>query len=173
MTPDTLLNQELLTLYSIELLAETLKKDGYLLATAESCTGGLIAAACTSLAGSSDWFERGFVTYSNDAKQEQLGVAADLIKAHGAVSEPVARAMAFGAIRHSRAQVSIAVTGIAGPTGGCASKPVGTVWFGFSVNGALHSEMRCFAGDRAAVRDASVRHALQRVLALLQADPHL
>jgi nicotinamide-nucleotide amidase len=169
---ETLLNQELLTLYSIGLLAETLKKDGYLLATAESCTGGMISAACTALAGSSDWFERGFVTYSNDAKQEQLGVDASLIKEHGAVSEPVARAMAFGAIRHSNAQVSIAVTGIAGPTGGSAAKPVGTVWFGFSVCGALHSEVRRFDGDRAAVRDASVRHALQRVLQLLQADPH-
>jgi nicotinamide-nucleotide amidase len=169
----TLLNKELLTSYPLGLLAEKLRKDGYLLSTAESCTGGLIAAACTSLAGSSDWFERGFVTYSNEAKQEQLGIDAALIMAHGAVSEPVARAMAFGAIRHSKAQVSIAVTGIAGPTGGSAAKPVGTVWFGFSVNGTLHSEMQCFGGDRAAVRDASVQHALARVLALLDADPHV
>ncbi|MGA8513803.1 MAG: CinA family protein [Burkholderiaceae bacterium] len=159
--------------YPLGLLADNLKKDGYLLTTAESCTGGLIAAACTSLAGSSDWFERGFVTYSNDAKQEQLGVDAALIAEHGAVSEPVVRAMAFGAIRHSKAQVSIAVTGIAGPTGGSAAKPVGTVWFGFSVNGTLHSEMRRFDGDRAAVRDATVRHAFARVLALLNADPHV
>ncbi len=173
MNPQSLLNQELFTLYSIGLMAETLKKDGYLLTTAESCTGGLIAAACTSLAGSSDWFERGFVTYSNDAKQEQLGVDAALIAEHGAVSEPVVRAMAFGAIRHSKAQISIAVTGIAGPTGASAAKPVGTVWFGFSVNGTLHSEMRRFDGDRAAVRDASVRHALARVLVLLRADPHV
>lgn len=168
-----LLNQELIVLHSIGLLAEKLQKDGYMLTTAESCTGGLIAAACTSLAGSSDWFERGFVTYSNDAKHEQLGVDAALIAEHGAVSEPVARAMAFGAIRHSKAQVSIAVTGVAGPTGGSATKPVGTVWFGFSVNGALHSEVQHFAGNRAAVREATVRHALQRVLALLQADPHV
>jgi nicotinamide-nucleotide amidase len=168
----TLLNSELLPQYSIGLLAKKLKKDGYMLVTAESCTGGLIAAACTSLAGSSDWFERGFVTYSNDAKHEQLGVDDALITEHGAVSEPVARAMAFGAIRHSKAQVSIAVTGVAGPTGGSAAKPVGTVWFGFSVNGALHSEVQCFAGDRAAVRERTVRHALQRVLALLEADPH-
>jgi nicotinamide-nucleotide amidase len=172
-TPLSLLNNELLVHYSIGLMAEKLKQDGYMLATAESCTGGLIAAACTSLAGSSDWFERGFVTYSNDAKHEQLGVDAELIKEHGAVSEPVARAMAFGAIRHSKAQVSIAVTGVAGPTGGSAAKPVGTVWFGFSVNGALHSEVQHFAGDRAAVREATVRHALQRVLALLEADPHV
>ena len=172
-TPQSLLNSELLVLYSIGLMAESLKKDGYKLATAESCTGGLIAAACTSLAGSSDWFERGFVTYSNDAKTEQLGVDAALIAEHGAVSEPVARAMAFGAIRYSKAQVSIAVTGVAGPAGGSPAKPVGTVWFGFSVNGALHSEVQHFAGDRAAVREATVRHALLRVLALLEADPHV
>jgi nicotinamide-nucleotide amidase len=163
--------------YFIGLEAESLSKrllqDGYKLATAESCTGGLISAACTSLAGSSDWFDRGFVTYSNDAKTEQLGVDAQLIAEHGAVSEPVARAMAFGAIRHSKAQVSIAVTGIAGPSGGSAAKPVGTVWFGFSIHGTLHSEIRRFDGDRAAVREATVRHALQRVLALLEADPHV
>jgi nicotinamide-nucleotide amidase len=163
--------------YSIGLEAENLSKkllqDGYKLATAESCTGGLISAACTSLAGSSDWFDCGFVTYSNDAKTEQLGVDAQLIAEHGAVSEPVARAMAFGAVRRSKAQISIAVTGIAGPTGGNAAKPVGTVWFGFSIHGTLHSEMRHFDGDRAAVREATVRHALQRVLALLEADPHV
>jgi nicotinamide-nucleotide amidase len=163
--------------YSIGLEVENLSKkllqDGYKLATAESCTGGLISAACTALAGSSDWFDCGFVTYSNDAKTEQLGVNAQLIAEHGAVSEPVARAMAFGAVRHSKAQVSIAVTGIAGPTGGSATKPVGTVWFGFSIHGTLHSEMRHYGGDRAAVREATVRHALQRVLALLEADPHV
>jgi nicotinamide-nucleotide amidase len=158
---------------TIKNLSKRLLQDGYKLATAESCTGGLISAACTALAGSSDWFDCGFVTYSNDAKTEQLGVDAQLITEHGAVSEPVARAMAFGAIRHSKAQISIAVTGIAGPTGGSAAKPVGTVWLGFSVHGTLHSEMRHFDGDRAAVREATVRHALQRVLALLEADPHV
>jgi nicotinamide-nucleotide amidase len=157
---------------TVKNLSKRLLQDGYKLATAESCTGGLISAACTDLAGSSDWFDCGFVTYSNDAKTEQLGVDAQLIAEHGAVSEPVARAMAFGAIRHSKAQVSIAVTGIAGPTGGSATKPVGTVWFGFSIHGTLHSEVRHFDGDRAAVRQATVQHALQRVLALLQADPH-
>lgn len=146
--------------------------DRYMLATAESCTGGLISAACTALAGSSDWFERGFVTYSNDAKTEQLGVDAQLIKDHGAVSEPVVRAMAFGAIRHSKAQVSIAVTGIAGPTGGSPDKPVGTVWFGFSVHGTLHSEVQHFDGDRNRVREATVQHALARLVTLLDADPH-
>ena len=116
-------------------LAALLQDKGWMLATAESCTGGLIAAACTELAGSSNWFERGFVTYSDEAKIELLGVDAAAIAAHGAVSEVVVRAMAFGAVRHSRARVSVAVTGIAGPTGGSKDKPVGTVWFGFMVDG--------------------------------------
>lgn len=148
-------------------LADLLRNRGWMLATAESCTGGLIAGACTSLAGSSDWFDAGFVTYSNEAKTAMLGVDAALLDAHGAVSEVVARAMAFGAVRHSRAQLSVAVTGIAGPGGGSAAKPVGTVWFGFQVDGALSSEVMHFAGDRAAVREATVRHALQRLVQLL------
>lgn len=138
-----------------------------MLATAESCTGGLIAAACTELAGSSQWFERGFVTYSNAAKAELLGVPAALIEQQGAVSKPVARAMAEGAIQHSAAQASLSVTGIAGPTGGSADKPVGTVWFGWQVDERTHSEVRHFAGDRAAVRAATVQHALARLAALL------
>lgn len=148
-------------------VADLLKQRQWLLATAESCTGGLIAAACTELAGSSAWFERGFVTYSNAAKTELLGVDAALIAAHGAVSEEVARAMAQGAIGHSHAQVAVAVTGVAGPSGGSADKPVGTVWFGFLVDGRLSSELKQFDGDRAAVRAATVRHALQRVAELL------
>ena len=148
-------------------LAERLQGRGWMLASAESCTGGLIAAACTELSGSSNWFERGFVTYSNEAKTELLGVDAALIAQHGAVSEVVARAMAFGAVRHSRAQASVAVTGVAGPTGGSPQKPVGTVWFGFQVDGQLTSETLRFDGDRAAVREATVRHALQRLLQLL------
>jgi len=148
-------------------LADVLQDLGWKLATAESCTGGMIAAACTDLAGSSNWFERGFVTYSNAAKTELLGVDPSLIEAQGAVSEVVARAMAFGAIRHSHAQVSVAVTGVAGPAGGSKDKPVGTVWFGFQVDGLLTSETRHFPGDRAAVRDATVRHALNRLLELL------
>ena len=153
-------------------LADLLVEKQLKLVTAESCTGGLISAACTDLAGSSDWFERGFVTYSNAAKTELLGVDAAMIEAHGAVSESVARAMAFGAIRHSgrsAAGASIAVTGIAGPGGGSAAKPVGTVWFAYSIQGQLHSEMMRFAGDRAAVRSQTVVHALQRVLVLLSA----
>ncbi|HEX2546101.1 MAG TPA: CinA family protein [Ramlibacter sp.] len=138
-----------------------------MLATAESCTGGMIAAACTDLSGSSAWFERGFITYSNEAKIELLGVDAAAIAQHGAVSEVVARAMAFGAVRRSRAQVGVAVTGVAGPTGGSPQKPVGTVWFGFQVDGRLSSETLRFEGDRAEVRAATVRHALERLLALL------
>ena len=152
----------ILTDISSQLLAR-----GEMLATAESCTGGLIAAACTDLAGSSQWFERGFVTYSNAAKTELLGVDAALIDQHGAVSDPVARAMAEGAITRSRAQASVAVTGVAGPTGGSAEKPVGTVWLAWHVDGRTHSELRHFAGGRAAVRMATVRHALARLARLL------
>lgn len=148
-------------------VAQALVAQGWKLATAESCTGGMIAAACTDLSGSSQWFERGFVTYSNQAKVDCLGVDAALIASHGAVSETVARAMAFGAVRHSLAQASVAVTGVAGPTGGSKEKPVGTVWFGFQVDGRLTSETRHFDGDRAAVRAATVEHALRRLLALL------
>ena len=169
MTSNLLLNQELLEPVSIGILADSLLKNGLFLATAESCTGGMIAAACTDLAGSSAWFERGFVTYSNAAKTELLGVDAALIALHGAVSEPVARAMAWGAIRHSHAQVSVAVTGVAGPTGGSPDKPVGTVWFGFMVAGTLTSERVLFTGDRAAVRAATVSHALAKLCALLSA----
>ena len=137
------------------------------LATAESCTGGLIAAACTDLAGSSAWFERGFVTYSNDAKIELLGVEERILRRAGAVCEGVARAMVTGALTHSKAQVAVAVTGVAGPTGGSASKPVGTVWFGFAVPGQVVTEKCHFDGDRAAVRAATVRHAFIRLLELL------
>ena len=152
----------------VEQLATALKARGQFMATAESCTGGLIAGACTDLSGSSDWFERGFVTYSNAAKCEMLGVPAALIEAHGAVSEPVARAMAAGAVVNAHAHWSVAVTGVAGPTGGSADKPVGTVWFGWCVNGVTHSERQRFDGDRAAVRAATVQHALAGLLARLQ-----
>jgi nicotinamide-nucleotide amidase len=148
-------------------IAEILQKRGWMMSTAESCTGGLIAGACTDLPGSSNWFERGFVTYSNEAKTDMLGVDAALIAAHGAVSEEVARAMAQGAIARSRARVAVAVTGVAGPTGGSRAKPVGTVWFGFMVDGRLSSEVQHFDGDRAAVRLATVQHALLRLVQLL------
>ncbi len=165
----TLLNSEHTTKYLCRLLADLLLNNELKLVTAESCTGGMISVACTDLAGSSHWFERGFVTYSNEAKIDMLGVDAALIAEHGAVSEAVARAMAFGAVRHSAAQVSIAVTGVAGPTGGSASKPVGTVWFSYCVRGQLHSEIKLFTGDRDAVRRQTVTHALQKVLSLLSA----
>ncbi len=155
------------TLPLVEQLAAQLLQRQWLLATAESCTGGLIAGACTDLSGSSNWFERGFVTYSNEAKSEQLGVPSALINTHGAVSEEVARAMATGAVKHSHAQVAVAVTGVAGPTGGTAEKPVGLVWFGFALPGQVLTEKMHFAGDRAAVRAATVRHALLRLLELL------
>jgi nicotinamide-nucleotide amidase len=148
----------------VDALARELKARGLMMATAESCTGGLIAGACTDVPGSSDWFERGFVTYSNAAKRELLGVSAGLIEQHGAVSEPVARAMAAGAVAHSPARLAVAVTGVAGPTGGSAEKPVGTVWFGWATPEGVFTEHQRFDGDRAAVRHATVRHALAGLL---------
>ena len=152
-------------------LAALLQDKGWMLATAESCTGGLIAAACTELPGSSNWFDRGFVTYSDEAKVELLGVDAASIKTHGAVSEVVARAMASGAVLRSHASVSVAVTGIARPSGGSKEKPVGTVWFGFMVDGRVTSETKRFEGNRAAVREATVEHALAGLLLRLGSTP--
>ena len=149
------------------LMADLLLKKELKLVTAESCTGGLIAAACTDLAGSSNWFERGFVTYSNNAKTELLGVQERLLRHAGAVSEGVARAMVQGALAHSHAQVAVAVTGVAGPTGGSPAKPVGTVWFGFAVPGQVVTEKRHFDGDRAQVRAATVQHAFSRLVELI------
>ena len=150
-------------------LADALRAKGWRLATAESCTGGLIAAACTSLAGSSDWFERGFVTYSNAAKTEQLGVDAALIEQHGAVSAEVACAMAAGALAHSPADIAVAVTGIAGPGGAVLGKPVGTVWLALMQRGgAAQAERLQLDGDRAGVRAQTVVIALQRLCALLR-----
>ena len=147
-------------------LGETLRAQGLRLATAESCTGGMIAAACTAIAGSSDWFERGFVTYSNDAKTEMLGVPAALIAAHGAVSAEVARTMADGALDRSHADLAVAVTGIAGPGGGSKDQPVGTVWLAVARTGqAAKAELLQLEGDRAAVRLQTVARALQRLQA--------
>lgn len=153
----------------VEQLAAELKARGWMMATAESCTGGLIAGACTELSGSSDWFERGFVTYSNAAKTELLGVPAALITAEGAVSEAVARAMAAGAVAHARVPLAVAVTGVAGPTGGSADKPVGTVWFGWATPDGVAAERQRFEGDRTAVRQATVQHALAGLLQRLPA----
>jgi nicotinamide-nucleotide amidase len=146
-------------------LADVLRQRGWRIAAAESCTGGLVAAACTSVAGSSDWFERGFVTYSNAAKSELLGVEPALITEHGAVSGEVALAMARGTLRHSAADLALAVTGIAGPGGAVPGKPVGTVWLAWGTATALHSECLHLDGDRTAVRNATVRAALARLRA--------
>ena len=146
-------------------LGDALRARGLRLATAESCTGGLIAAACTGIAGSSDWFERGFVTYSNEAKTEMLGVDAALISAHGAVSAEVACAMTEGALTRSHADLAVAVTGIAGPAGGSRDKPVGTVWLALARKGrAAQVELLRLQGDRAAIRSQTVLYALQRLL---------
>ncbi len=148
-------------------LADVLRARGLRIATAESCTGGLIAAACTAVAGSSDWFERGFVTYANAAKTEMLGVAAALIEAHGAVSAEVACAMAEGALAHSHADLAVAVTGIAGPGGGVPGKPVGTVWLAWVGRGdAAVAERLQLAGDRTSVREETVHMALRRLRGL-------
>ncbi len=140
----------------------------WMLATAESCTGGWVAAAITAVAGSSAWFERGFVTYSNESKSEMLGVPRELIERHGAVSPEVAGAMALGAVRNSRAQIALSITGVAGPGGGTADKPVGLVCFGWAAGNLSQTiETKHFSGDREAVRRASVVHALQGLLAQL------
>ncbi len=144
-----------------EALIGLLRAKGLRVATAESCTGGMIAAALTDIAGSSDVFERGFVTYSNDAKTELLGVPAALIAAHGAVSQAVAAAMASGALAHSHADLALSVTGIAGPGGGSAEEPVGTVWFGVAAkDDAVQTHHRLFRGGRAMVRLAARDFAL-------------
>lgn len=153
-------------------LGHALKARGWMLVTAESCTGGGIAAAVTDIAGSSGWFERGFVTYSNAAKQELLGVPVRLLDQHGAVSEAVAVAMAKGALAASPGDVSVAVTGIAGPDGGTAEKPVGTVWFGWaqrSASGEIRTLARRerFPGDRVEIRAATVLAALEGVMQLI------
>ena len=167
MNPTTLMT-DLVTTH-VAILADGLRARGWRIATAESCTGGLIAGFCTDLAGSSDWFERGFVTYSNAAKTEMLGVPAGLIAADGAVSEAVARLMATGALQRSTADVSVAVTGVAGPAGGSAAKPVGTVWLAWAWRSAAGqidsaSVLQHFDGDRTAVRLATVACALQGLI---------
>lgn len=152
------------------LVGAKLKARGIMLATAESCTGGWVAQAVTAIGGSSEWFERGFVTYSDAAKQEMLGVSAGTLAAHGAVSVPTAREMARGALARSRAQVAVAITGIAGPTGGTPEKPLGMVCFAWTEkDGVPNAETRHFTGDRESVRRQSVIAALQGLLQLLEA----
>jgi nicotinamide-nucleotide amidase len=149
-------------------LGERLRARGWRLAVAESCTGGSLAAALTEVAGCSAWFERGFVTYSNLAKEQSLGVSPATLITHGAVSEPTAREMALGALRAAPVQLTAAITGIAGPSGGTPEKPVGTVCFAWAMAGEiLHTERLCFGGDRAAVRSSAVWHALLGLHAML------
>jgi nicotinamide-nucleotide amidase len=148
-------------LHDAETLLDAYRTAGLHVATAESCTGGLIAATLTAIAGSSDVVDRGFVTYSNEAKTELLGVDPALIAAVGAVSEPVARAMAEGALSRSRATRTVSVTGVAGPGGGSPEKPVGLVWFGLArAHGPTITERQIFPGDRTEVREATVARAL-------------
>ena len=157
----------------IEQLAEICIAEKLQIATAESCTGGLVAKLITDLAGSSQWFERGFVTYSNAAKQEMIGVDADLIQQWGAVSEPVARAMAEGVLRHSSANYALAITGIAGPGGGSPEKPVGTVCFAWSYKDKITSRYHTtaatglFFGERMAVRNQSAIFSLKKLYQLI------
>ena len=150
------------TAQAVEALAAALKQRGWTMCTAESCSGGLVAAACTSLAGSSDWFERGVVTYSNAAKTELLGVPAALIERHGAVSGEVAAAMAAGALARTPAHAAVAVTGIAGPGGATPGKPVGTVWIAVASRARAAAATRLqLDGNRAEVRRDTVLHALR------------
>ncbi|UJS23295.1 nicotinamide-nucleotide amidase [Thiothrix winogradskyi] len=149
-------------------VAAGLQAKGWMMTTAESCTGGWIAKLCTDLTGSSAWFERGFVTYSNEAKQDMLGVPAATLAEYGAVSEAVTAAMATGALLHSRAQVAVSVSGIAGPGGGTTTKPVGMVCFGWAAqDGKVRTATQYFDGDREAVRYQAVQYALQGVLQML------
>jgi len=159
---------ETLTTLAI-IVGARLKARGLRLATAESCTGGWVAGAVTAIAGSSEWFDRGFVTYSNDAKMEMLGVSAATLEAFGAVSEQTAGEMAAGALAHSKAQLALSITGVAGPGGGSAEKPVGMVCFGWAGEGGAPLVItRNFSGDRESVRRQSVICALQGVLERLE-----
>ena len=149
-------------------LGGLLKAHGLMLATAESCTGGGVAEAITAVAGSSGWFERGFVTYSNLSKQQMLGVSEATLAQYGAVSEAAVREMVSGALTHSAAGIALSVSGIAGPDGGTPDKPVGTVWFAWGIkNSAVHAQRHQFAGNRAEVRSHAVRIALQGLMDLL------
>lgn len=154
-------------------LAQLLLARGWKLALAESCTGGLVCATLTELSGSSEWFERGYITYSNQAKTECLGVPAELIASYGAVSEPVARSMAQGAQRNAGANIGVSITGIAGPTGGTAKKPVGTVCFGWTIQNAAGENVttcqaKLLSGDRQAIRQQAAEYALAGLLQLLK-----
>ncbi len=160
-----MMNQHLAAL--TQKLAAQLSQNELKICTAESCTGGLIAKTCTDLAGSSDWFDRGLVTYSNQAKVELLGVSAETLQHHGAVSQQTVREMVQGAHSRSAVDVAIAVTGIAGPGGGSTEKPVGLVWFGFAVGADIRCEQQLFSGNRDQIRMQSTAYALSRIIDLL------
>jgi len=149
-------------------VGQALHAKGLLLATAESCTGGGVAQAITDIAGSSEWFDCGFITYSNASKTEMLDVPAALFAQHGTVSEEIAAAMAQGALANSNAHLSLSTTGIAGPGGAVPGKPVGTVCFGWAKGEQVHTERLVFAGDRQAVRRQSVIHALKGLLRMVE-----
>ncbi len=152
-----------------EQLGSVLKEAGHVLVTAESCTGGWVAKQVTDIAGSSSWFDRGFVTYTNEAKQEMLGVDARIIEQYGAVSLQTVAAMAEGSLHYSSATVSIAISGVAGPAGGSPEKPVGTVCFGWAFHAkSVFTQQQYFTGDREDVRRQSVDYALQYLLHLLE-----
>lgn len=157
---------ENITTLATKVLEQARQKD-VMIATAESCTGGLVSASLTEIAGSSDAFDRGFATYSNEAKNEMIGVDAELIKTQGAVSVDVAKAMADGVIKHSSAQISVTTTGIAGPSGATKGKPVGLVHFGLSFQGNLQHDKCVFDGNRSQVREQAVEHALNMLLKAL------
>lgn len=150
-------------------LGAALKSHGYMLATAESCTGGGVASAVTEIAGSSAWFDRGFVTYSNQSKMDMLQVSSETLEQFGAVSEATVREMVSGALRQSQAQIALAVSGVAGPGGGTVEKPVGTIWFAWGLkDDVIVARLHQLAGNRAQIREQSVRIALQGVLEILQ-----
>jgi nicotinamide-nucleotide amidase len=149
-------------------LAQIMLSRNWTVSLAESCTGGLICATLTELAGSSEWFERGYITYSNEAKTECLNVPAEVIESHGAVSEQVAQAMAEGARINSGSNVAISITGIAGPSGGSIEKPVGTVCFGWATENRVLTKTMCFKGDRQAIRQQATEFALTELIALLR-----
>ena len=168
-TVNTTLSPELLRLS--EQLGAALKARGWMLASAESCTGGWVGEVVTAVPGSSHWYDRGFITYTNEAKQEMLGVAPETLARYGAVSEQTVREMVAGALRHSRAQVALAISGIAGPGGGSPQKPVGMVCLAWGAkDGSVQAQTRHFSGDRQQVRAQAVAAALQGVLACVGAD---
>ncbi|GAC06756.1 MAG: nicotinamide-nucleotide amidase [Paraglaciecola chathamensis] len=155
------------SIYLAQQLGEQLQQLGWSVTCAESCTGGGIGYAITSASGSSSWFKSGYITYSNEAKQVMLGVSEQTLAEFGAVSQAVVEQMALGATKAAMANVAVSVSGIAGPEGGSAEKPVGTVWFGFAINGDVSTACQCFSGDRHEVRAQAIEYALSQLSSLL------